>query len=230
MTGRAQHARSTWINGWALLGALAVLAACAPRARPLTGVETRLAIPATPLPTVPQLYRFDWRYADETFDVKGDGVVRTGPPDRARLDLFVANGFGSGLAILEGDSLFVPGIDMIRRFLPPPPLLWASLGRVALPAGRDTIVRLDGDTLRADISGTATDARTWRVHFHGRELVRIERIENGRVVEWSERIAEEQGRLRLRYVHTTGRRSLSLAVSDIQSVSEGFDDAIWRKP
>jgi hypothetical protein len=219
--------------GWrraALLLMVATAAACAPRARPLVGVETSSAIPRTPLPAVPQLYRFDWTYEDDTFDVKGDGVVRTGPPERARLDLFIANGYGNGMAILEGDSLFVPGIDMIRRFLPPPPLLWAALGRVALPAGRDTIVRLDGDTLRADISGTATDRRTWRVHFTGSALVRIERIEAGRVVEWAERVPEGDGRLRLRYVHTGGRRSLNLAVSEILTIEEGFDDAIWRKP
>ena len=214
-----------------LIGLLMVAAAaCAPRARPLTGVVSRAAIPATPLPAVPQLYRFDWRYADETFDVKGEGVVRTGPPDRARLDLFVANGFGSGMALLGGASRFWPGTDLIRRFLPPPPLLWASLGRVALPAGRDTVVRMDGDTLRADLSGSEADARTWRVHFSGRTLVRIERIEGGRVVEWAERVPDADGGLRLRYVHATGRRSLTLAVSELLSIEEGFDDAIWRKP
>ncbi len=219
------------VTRWAVLLLVATTAgACAPRARPLLGVQTSTAIPRTPLPSVPQLYRFDWTYEDDTFDVKGDGVVRTGPPERARLDLFIANGYGNGMAILEGDTLFVPGIDMIRRFLPPPPLLWAALGRVALPAGRDTIVRLDGDTLRADISGTETDRRTWRVHFAGSSLVRIERIEDGRVVEWAERVPQANGTLRLRYVHTTGRRSLNLAVSEILSIEEGFDDAIWRKP
>jgi hypothetical protein len=209
---------------------LAAVAACAPKARPLTGVVTTRAIPRTGLPATPELYRFDWRYADETFDVRGDGVVRTGPPDRARLDLFIANGYGNGLAILEGDSLFVPGIDLIRRFLPPPPLLWAALGRVALPPGRDTVVRLDGDTLRADISGSTRDARTWRVHFAGSRLARIERIEGARVVEWAERVPGDSGTLRLRYVHTAGRRSLSLSVHEVLTVQDGFDDAIWRKP
>jgi hypothetical protein len=203
---------------------------CAPRARPLAGVPAASAIPQTDLPATPELYRFDWTYADDTFDVKGEGVVRTGPPNRARLDLFIANGYGNGMAILEDDSLFVPGIDLIRRFLPPPPLLWAALGRVALPAGRDTMIRLDGDTLRADLSGTETDRRTWRVHFAGARLVRIERIENGRVVEWAERVPLGDGTLRLRYVHASGRRSLALAVSEILTFTEGFDNAIWRKP
>ncbi len=207
-----------------------VAAACAPRARALTGVEARRELPPAELPASPQLIRFSWTYADETFDVKGDGVVRSGPPDRARLDLFIANGYGNGMAILDGDSLFVPGIDLIRRFLPPPPLLWAALGRLALPAGRDTLVRQDGDTLRADIFGTETDKRTWRVHFAGDALRRIERIEDGRVVEWTERVPEGNGQLRLRYVHTTGRRSLLLSVTETLNIDEGFDDAIWRKP
>lgn len=215
------------VGVWLLLVAMS---ACAPRARPLSGVQTVDAIPRTGLPSTPQLYRFEWTYDDDTFDVKGEGVVRTGPPERARLDLFIANGYGNGMAILDGDSLFVPGIDLIRRFLPPPPLLWAALGRVALPAGRDTVVRLDGDTLRADLSGTETDRRTWRVHFVGSRLVRIERIEGTRVVEWAERVPLANGTLRLRYVHTSGRRSLALAVSEVLTIEEGFDDAIWRKP
>lgn len=209
---------------------LVALTACAPRARPLVGAVTTSAIPRTGLSATPELYRFDWTYEDDTFDVKGEGVVRTGPPQRARLDLFIANGYGNGMAILDGDSLFVPGIDLIRRFLPPPPLLWAALGRVALPAGRDTVVRLDGDTLRADLSGTDADRRTWRVHFVGSRLVRIERIENARVVEWAERVPLADGTLRLRYVHSSGRRSLALSVSEILTIQEGFDDAIWRKP
>jgi hypothetical protein len=60
--------------------------------------------------------------------------------------------------------------------------------------------------------------------------VRIERIEGGRVVEWAERVPDGDGGLRLRYVHATGRRSLTLAVSELLSIEEGFDDAIWRKP
>lgn len=208
----------------------AALLACAPRARPLVGVETRAQLPAAQLPTTPQMYRFEWKYSDDTFDVDGEGVVRTGPPERARLDLFIAGGYGSGLAVLDGDSLFVPGIDMIRRFLPPPPLLWGALGRLALPAGRDTVARLDGDTLRADISGTAIDKRTWRVHFASTRLARIERIDGDRVVEWVERVPQADGTLRLRYTNASGRRSLQLLVTEILNVNEGFDDAIWRVP
>ena len=215
----------------ALLSCLGLLlAGCAPRARPLLGAETRAVLPPAALPLVPQLYRFTWSYSDDTFDVKGDGVVRSDPPARSRLDLFVANGYGNGMAILEGDSLFVPGIDLIRRFLPPPPLLWGALGRLALPAGRDTVARLDGDTLRADISGTDVDKRTWRVHFAGTRLARVERIDGGRVTEWVERVPQADSTLRLRYVNTGGRRSLQLLVTEIIPVTEGFDEAIWRKP
>ena len=212
------------------LGAIGASVACVPRARPLVGVETAARLPAAQLPAVPQLIRFAWRYDDDTFDVKGDGVVRSGPPDRARLDLFIANGFGNGMAILQGDSLFVPGIDLIRRFLPPPPLLWGALGRLALPAGRDTVARQDGDTLRADISGTDIDKRTWRVHFANAQLVRIERIEDGRVVEWTERTPQPDGTLTLRYRNAAGRRSLAIDVSEVINIVEGFDDSIWRTP
>lgn len=214
----------------ATLCLVAAASACAPKARPLLGVETRVPVPVAQLPSTPQMLRFTWTYADETFDVKGDGLVRTGPPDRARLDLFIANGYGNGMAILEGDTLFVPGIDLIRRFLPPPPLLWGTLGKLALPAGRDTVVRMDGDTLRADISGSDSDKRTWRIHYANARLVRIEHIEGGRVVEWMERVPAADGTLRLKYVHNTGRRSLQLSVTETLNIEEGFDNAIWRRP
>lgn len=208
---------------------------CAPAARPLRGDATRTLLPPSTLSAKPQQLRFTWSYKDETFEANGDGVVRTTAPDRGRLDFFLKNGMAGGYAILIGDSLTVPGIDLVRRFLPPVPLLWATLGRLAIPGTRDTIARIDGDTLRADFGAlrggdaSTSDGRAWRVTYAGTNLARVDRVEDGKVVEWVTRQRGSTGQWELRYVHEKAKRGLRIAVTDTLIV-EGFDDAIWRRP
>ena len=212
-----------------------VIAACAPAAKPLLGTTTRAALPTAQLLPGNHQMSFTWKYHDDTFDANGEGAVRSSFPDHARLDFFLKGGMGGGMAILVGDSLIIPGIDLVRRFLPPVPLLWATLGRLAVPATPDTIARMDRDTLRADLgtlhgadAGRA-GARAWRVAFSGRTLVRVERIDNGKVVEWISRTANADGTGELRYVNEGGRRNLTISLTETKTV-EAFDDAIWRKP
>jgi hypothetical protein len=229
-----QSSRGCWSR---LLGAgvwLFTTSACAPPARPLVGAITRDALPTSALSPRPQVLRFTWSYADETFEAAGDGAVRVMAPDRARLDFFLRNGMTGGFAILIADTLTVPGGDLVRRLLPPVPLLWASLGRLAVPPTADTVVRLDGDTLRADLGqlrgGDATSAagRVWRLQFTGRQLVAVERIEGGRVQESVHRHLDAAGRWQVQYLHPRGKRRLTIVVNDTVFV-EGFDAAIWRR-
>lgn len=213
----------------------AAVSACAPAARPLAGAPTRAVLPPTSIPAAPTVLRFDWSYKDETFEATGDGAVRRLGPDRARLDFFLRNGMAGGFAILVGDTLTVPGIDLVKRMLPPVPLLWASLGRLAVPATADTVARLDGDTLRADLGSlrgkdaSGADGRAWRVAFAGTQLARVELIEGGKVIEWMTRSTGRDGPLRLQYVHERGKRRLAITVTDT-TIVEGFNDAIWRRP
>ena len=212
-----------------------VLLSCAPVARPLVGSPTRAVLPPTTMAVGAQVLRFTWTYKDETFEANGEGAVRAQAPDRARLDFFLRNGMAGGYAILFGDSLFVPGVDLVKRLLPPVPLLWSSLGRLALPPTPDTAARIDGDTLRADLGAlrgrdaSGADGRAWRLAFAGTALARVERIENGKVIEWMSRRRGADGQWQLEYVHERGKRRLAIAVTDTTTV-EGFDDAIWRRP
>lgn len=211
-----------------------MLLGCVPSARPLTGAPTPAVLPDTPLPAASTVLRFTWSYKDETFEATGDGAVRRQGPDRARLDFFLRNGMAGGFAILVGDSLTIPGVDLVKRLLPPVPLLWASLGRLALPATPDTVARIDGDSLRADLGdlrgrdASDADGRAWRVTFAGTALARVERIEGGRVVEWMTRTAGPSAPSQLQYVHERGKRRLTIAVTDT-TIVERFDDAIWRR-
>lgn len=238
MNGFPRRVCAAWRSSRILTAGTAVIAlvlgACAPVARPLVGAPTRAVLPPTAIPAAPTVLRFTWTYKDDTFEANGEGAVRRQGPDRARLDFFLRNGMAGGYAILVGDSLTIPGIDLVKRMLPPVPLLWASLGRLAVPATADTVARMDGDTLRADLGAlrgrdaSGADGRAWRVAFAGSNLARVERIEDGKLVEWMTRAPGADGALRLQYVHERGKRRLTIAVSDT-TIVEGFDDAIWRR-
>ena len=138
-------------------------------------------------------------------------------PDSARLDLFVAGGLASGGAILLGDTLHLPGSELARRFVPAPPLLWATLGRVALPALPDTTARVDGTLLRVDIGAPVA----WRLTFRSDSLVRLERIRGNRILEWVDREGDV-----IRYRNEEARRGLRLTIKRVEKVAP-FDAGIW---
>ena len=162
---------------------------------------------------------YQWELHDGELVARGDGVARVASPDSVRMDFFLAGGFGSGAAILIGDSLQVPGPDLMRKLVPPRPLLWASLGRFDLPAEPDTTVRVDGTVVRADI-GAPTH---WRVTFHGDSLTRLERVDQGRLQEWVQRAGDQK----VQYRNEGARRTLSLTILSSDAVAP-FDPSIWR--
>jgi hypothetical protein len=180
-------------------------------------------LPTGQLPPGARLTVFDWRLEDPDFVARGEGAARVAPPDSARLDFFLAGGLGRGAAVLIDSELRLPSAaeDLARRLIPPPPLLWGALGRLAVPAFADTVARVDGDTLRADIGKPVA----WRVTFIRDTLRRVERVDGGRVIEWVERYAGSP----VRYRHEVRRRRLELSISRTDEV-DGFDAGIWILP
>ena len=191
---------------------------CAPKAPPLVGVETRPTLPVLDILAGHTRIVFDWRYEDADIHTRGDGAVRTAAPDSARLDLFLEGGMGTAVAVLIGDTLHAPGPDAVRKLIPPPPLLWAALGRLAVPPAADTTARLDGDTLRIDIGR----GNVWRVTVVKSGLARLERIEGGRIVQ-SVRRADDS---HVRYYDATARRTLELTITRVDHNAE-LDASIW---
>jgi hypothetical protein len=197
-----------------------VVAGCVPRLAPLTGVEAPASrLPHASIAAGHHLIVFNWELEDRDMNGRGDGAAQIAAPDSARLNFVLAGGFGGGAAILIGDAVSAPGPDMIRKLIPPPPLLWASLGRVALPNLPDTVIRVDGATLRADIGKPVA----WRVTFRGDTLVRAERVDGGRVAEWIERSDASH----IRYRNEGARRSLTLTLTRTAEVPS-FDASIWH--
>ena len=199
-------------------------AACAKRLEPLTGVTVRDQLPRGGLPAGHRHLVFRWELQDVDFIARGEGAARIAPPDSARLDFFLGGGVGSGAAVLIRDRLQLAdqGSDIARRVVPPVPLLWATLGRVALPALRDTAARRTGDTVRADLGQPVV----WRVTFVRDTLRRIERVEQGRVLEWVERPSAGAGNQRVRYRHEGTRRQLDIEITRSTPVG-AFDPRIF---
>jgi hypothetical protein len=204
----------------ALFTTLVLGAACRPPlVVPLQGAPApSRALPRGLDPTGHQKLVFRWELRDGDMASRGDGVARIASPDSVRLDFFLGGGFGGGAAVLIGDSLQVPGPDVARRLVPPRALLWAALGRLQLPAERDTVVRVDGDLLRADI-GTPVH---WRVTFRNDTLSRLERIDGSRIQEWVQRGADGA----VEYRNESSRRTLSLVIQRTDAVP-AFDPSIW---
>jgi len=96
-------------------------------------------------------------------------------------------------------------------------MMWASLGRLAIPALPDTVVRIDGDVLRADVGRPVQ----WRVAIRGDTLVGLDHISRGKIVESFSRDASGV----LTYEAPGARRRLRLTILREQPGS--FDAAIF---
>src|SRR5262249_32491394 len=147
--------RSAW--GWVSAGAIVLGACVPPRVLPLRGEPTTIALPAAEVPPGHTRTTFNWHYSDPQLELLGEGQARGAAPDSARFDFLGNQGAGASYALLFGDKISAPTASSraLHHYLPPAPLLWAALGRFAVPPARDTLIRLDGDTLRADIGVVA---------------------------------------------------------------------------
>ncbi len=132
-----------------------------------------------------------------------------------RLDFFVDGGVGGGAVVLIGDSLRAPPDASGLRYLPPVPLLWASLG-VARVDGADTLPRVIGDTIFVDI------AQRWRVGLREGQLQSLALLDGGRVRELVQHLGSS-----VSYNSYAARRRLTL--TDLRRVPDvSFDSSIWR--
>ena len=192
--------------------------ACAPAAVPLKGVlAPDRSLPSLALPPGHRQIVFKWDYEEGGVAARGDGSVRVAAPDSARLDFFLGGGLGAGAAVLIGDSLRAQHAELARRYIPPTPMMWASLGRLAIPALPDTVVRIDGDVLRADVGRPVQ----WRVAIRGDTLVGLEHISDGKIVE---KFSRGAGGV-LSYERPGARRRLRLTI--VREQPGSFDATIW---
>ena len=191
-------------------------------------VRTAASLRGTPTPpsSVPRLeltgarkVTFRWDYSEDFIVARGEGVARVVAPDSGRFDFFVDGGLGSGYALLFGERFVAPGGDLVQGMLPSAPMLWAAIGRLAVPPARDTAATVDGGVLRADIG---RDPR-WRVTVTDGRLTMLEHIEKERVTESVVRASDGS----VRYTNPKTRRTLRITITRDEIVP-GFDASIWR--
>ena len=226
---RAARARRYPVRLWCFgcVVALVVTACAPPVAGELRGIPTPVRVPAAVLPPGQRKVTFRWEYRDRDLLARGEGRALIAPPDSVRLDFAVAGGMGSGHAFLFGDTVVSGGGgERIKRYLPSPVLLWAALGRFQVPAS-DTTVRVDGDTLRADLGTSGSDpakSNVWRVAFTDARLVGLERLSAGRVRETVARRKNED----IRFENPSAGRSLTLTHVRSDTVAE-IDPELWHR-
>lgn len=192
---------------------------CARRAVPLKGAPAPdRTLPVLQLAPGHRKIVFHWDYQENSLMVNGDGAIRVASPDSARVDLFLTGGLLLGKATLIGDSLDAPNQAQVEKVLPPAAMMWAVLGRLAIPALPDTVITAAGDIVYADIGRPAA----WRVTIKGNRLMQLARLSGGRIAEVVTR--DEGGRL---LYEVPGRRKLWLGISRDDEVP-AFDASIWR--
>jgi hypothetical protein len=195
-----------------------IVLACAPAAAPLPGVlAPDRTLPSISMPPGHRHLVFKWDYQEGDIAARGDGSIRTAAPDSARLDFFLGGGLGAGGAILIGDSLRTPNAALAKKYIPPPPLLWAALGRLAIPPLPDTVVKIDGALTRADIGHPLQ----WRVTLKGDTLVGLEHISDGKITESLTREATGA----MTFQAPGARRTLRLTI--LRDEIGSFNASIW---
>ena len=201
-----------------LIATSAVMLGCAPRVAPLEGtVAPARTLPPIALAAGHRHLVFRWDYEENSLIAKGEGSIRVASPDSARVDLFLEGGIPVGRAVLIGDRLTATNQQQVARVLPPPAMMWAALGRLAIPPLADTVVTTEGDVIRADIGRPAA----WRVTIRGARLMQLVRLNGGRIAEVVTR--DEGGRL---LYEVPGRRKLWLGITRDEEVPS-FNAAIW---
>ena len=191
---------------------------CAPRAVPLKGAPApERSLPVLQLTPGHRKIVVHWDYQENSLAANGDGAIRVASPDSARVDLFLNGGVFLGNATLIGDKLNAPNKAQVEKVLPPAAMMWAVLGRLAIPALPDTVLTADGDVLYADIGRPAA----WRVTIKGNRLMQLARLSGGRIAEVVTR--DEGGRL---LYEVPGHRKLWLGISRDDEVP-AFDASIW---
>jgi hypothetical protein len=192
--------------------------ACARAAPPLKGaLAPDRSLPVIAMPLGHRHVVFKWDYQEGDIAARGDGSIRVAAPDSARLDFFLGGGLGAGGAILIGDSLRTPHADLARRYIPPTPLMWAALGRLAIPPLADTVVRVDGPFTRADIGRPVQ----WRVALKGDTLVELDHISAGKITESLMR--GDDGTMT--FEAPGARRTLRMTI--LREEPGSFDASIW---
>lgn len=213
----------------ALLLGLGALASCATTAReagpPDPTVEARAEAATVPARRLHIL--FDWNLTDRDARFNGRGVVRVDHGYRVRVDLFGPRGETLAAAIVEDEHMRIvpPGAD---RLLPPPAMLWSTLGVFRRPTDAALVSTTDGPS--GSRLGYARDGARWTFDFEDDALRSTEWHSGG-----ARRTVVLSGQsglglpLQAVFRDWSEFRELTLRVTDVEE-QRGFEPGVWILP
>ena len=169
---------------------------------------------------------FDWNLTDRDARFSGRGVLRLDSGRRARVDLFGPRGETLAAAIVEDGSMRVVP-QSAEAMLPPPAMLWASLGVFRRPVDAP----LTG-TRRSDGGISleyARDRTQWSFRFDSDRLRAVEWTDGSgrRTVELTGVVSGFPGQAVFR--DWTEFRELTLRVTDVEERA-AFEPDVWILP
>ena len=170
---------------------------------------------------------FDWELNDAGVGVKGRGVARVAPPYRARLDLFLDNGeLVIKAALVDGELIIPAGAP--DDILPPPDLMWGTLGVFRPDLGTELLGgdRLDNGLVR--LRYRYLDERELHYSMEDGVLRKLEMLSDGDVVQWVEveRDGETRYPARATYRNLTDFRELKITRQQLDQV-DAYPADIW---
>lgn len=206
------------------------LAACATTSEiPVSGgtidPEIEAWVVASSAPAAPRHVVFEWTLREGDARFGGRGAARVAPAYQGRLDLFGPRGEGYLRAVMLGDRLVLPpGVSDAP--LPPPALLWSTLGVVRAPADTE-LVSASGDSTAAELVYARGDDR-WRFTIRDGKLIRAEHERPGAGRESVE--LEHRAGLAVPakavYRDWTAFRELVMTVQEVKNV-DAFPPETW---
>jgi hypothetical protein len=170
---------------------------------------------------------FEWNMTDRDARFSGRGVLRVDTGYRARVDLFGPRGETLAAAIIENGSMrFAP--QSAAALLPPPAMLWASLGVFRRPVDAPlTGTRVDDDGVLLEYT---RDRTQWRFRFEDGRL---------RTAEWTDGSGRRTVELtsgadaglpaQAMFRDWTEFRQLTLRVTEVQERA-AFEPDVWILP
>ncbi|HWV58712.1 MAG TPA: hypothetical protein VNZ57_14745 [Longimicrobiales bacterium] len=168
------------VPGALAVAALTTLSACAAKGTaiqlPAAQAMAREAASAS-LPESAARAVFGWTMVEPDARFSGEGVAHIAADERARIDLFGPRGEGYLSAVLAGDALVLPPDARLDVPVPPPALLWSTIGVFRPPAAAEmTGARQSGDRITLEYAG---NGERWRFTFEDDRLASAE-LDTGR--------------------------------------------------
>lgn len=171
---------------------------------------------------------FAWSLDEPGLRVRGRGVARMEPPDRARLDLFSSGGETILRAAMVGDELRLPP-GAQSSLVPPPALFWSALG-IFRPGTGSFLAggsREGNDRVRLEYA--LSGERELRYRLRNRAVEGVDLLRGGQLFEQLSLVPSPEARFPREtvYRHLGEFRELKFTLETVDEV-DAFPSDIWE--